>query len=237
MKEATNCKKDKKNKKLIIAAIIVFLLSIIFSLVYIWTTYDIDKIAKENSKSTQQWNSDAKLIDDRLPENYPIMFITSPASTGDVVVTTTMCLYNNGDYITLYLGFDNIDEYTKESISSDAFIQKLIDEYEESKETSVANLLTDNIVPSDARDAYLKQYSIENFSMETSIDMTNTSSIAIEIYGCTYEEKDGEIIGTTHKYYSEQSGSTKTINDDNGYSVLEWFVGTQSSETTEKTEN
>ena len=222
MTEATNNKKN--NKKIKIAIIIVILLSIIGSLVYIILTTDFEKMETVSNAQNIQWNSDAKLIDDRLPENYPILFITSPSSIGDNVVVTTMCLYNNGDFITLYLAMDSIDDYTEESVKTDAFLTMLQDSYKDAKETDVANLLTDNITPSDAREAYLKQYSIEDLSLETNINMTDTSSTSIDIYGCTYEKNDDKIIGTTHKYYSEQTGATKVIKDENGYSTLEWFT-------------
>lgn len=194
---------------------------------------NINDIISENI--TQEWNSDAKLIDDRLTENYPIMYVVSPSIVNDYVTVTTMCIYNNGKYITSYYVTDTLDTYFKESVKSDAFVDLLKDNYEINVDTEIANLLTDDFTPSDVRSAYLQQYEIQDFSLNSEIDLTNTGGTILEFYGVTYNvEENGDITATSHKYYSENDGVTKQIADKTGELVLQWFFSAQTSEVSSK---
>lgn len=236
-KKATNNTKKRffSTKFKIIFGIIIILIIIILGIL-LWfsnenpnNTKDINDTISENI--TQQWNSDAKLIDDRLSEDYPIMYVVSPYIIDDYVAVTSMCIYNNGKYITSYYVTDTLDTYLKESVKQDAFVELLKDNYATNIETEVANLLTDDYEPSDVRNAYIQQYSIEDFSLKTETDLSETDSTIIDFYGVTYDiQDDGTISAYAHKYYSESGATTKQIIDNNGNLVLEWFFSSQKNE-------
>ena len=239
----TNKKAINNTKKRFFSTKVKIIFGIIFVIVILgillWfsdknpnNTKDVNDVISENI--TQQWNSDAKLIDDRLSEDYPIMYVVSPSIVDDYVTVTSMCIYNNGKYITSYYVTDTLDTYLKESVKQDAFVDLLKDNYKTNVETEVANLLTDDYTPSDVRNAYIQQYSIEDFSLKTEIDLSVTDSTTIDFYGVTYDvDDDGNISAHAHKYYSESSGTTKQIIDNNGNLVLEWFFSSQKNEISE----
>lgn len=214
-----------KKKFIIIYSIVIFI-SIIIGIILSYF-YNKDRITYKEDK----WNSNKNLIDDRLTNDYPIIFIVSPSEADGYIATTVMCIYNDGKYVTCYYVADSMESYYKEASSETAFIDKLKDAYEDNINTEVANLLTYDLKPEQVRDAYLKQYKITDFSLESSVDMLNYIENPIYIYGVTY---DDSLKGTSHQYYSENEYTTNTIKDSTGIEIIEWLMKLETESQTEE---
>lgn len=221
--------KNKIKKWPIILLVVLLVVVLIFLIQYINERTNTDKSEEVTTEQIiPKWNSDKNLIDDRLTKNYPIMFVVSPTQSEGYVYLSTMCIFNDGKFVTGNYVMQSMDEYTNESIKSDAFVNLLADGYEDIINTDIANLFSEDLKPSSFRNTYLIQYDVDDFSMNTTVNLMNSSMKTMDIYGVTYMvDESGEIVALSHKYYSSSSNSESIIIDNLGLTILNSFLETQ----------
>ena len=174
--------------------------------------------------SKKEISESSKLIDESLQENYPIMFIVSPTQQENYVSIITMCLYNNGKYITGYYVTDTMETYKKEAEDTSAFIEMLKNGYEDNLNMDISHFLTTDIEPSEAKKYYSLQYDIKDFSLDSEIDMKENSTVQFSVYGVTYEKG----VGTSHLYFATEGKETMQIKDKKGMKILTWIFSKES---------
>lgn len=232
---ATKTKKIKIKPWMIIVGIFILILTAIaafFTAANIVKNYNLEQNITQTTET--KWNSDAKLVDDRLDEGYPIMYIVSPFSSDGIQYGTALCLYNDGTFISEIITFDSYDDFYNELNTNAAFWEHIKEGYNNFKDTEGMQLVTENQKPSEIRETYLKQYEVENFSLETQIDMSSNNNNTFYIYGITYDDDKKP---TSHLYYSQSSNSKSIISSDEGEDVLTGFTNISSSDVLNELEN
>ena len=265
----------KKNKKIdlsfikFFSIIVIPIIIIVLLASYIFVKQGGDLKTGEQKKEIKEeffndvenkYNSDAKLVDDRLPSNAPILFIASPSSDGLSNYITILCLYNDGLNITQCLGISSLDTFNEELTQSDAFIKLLMNNYYLTRDTEIKNLVTTDKNPSDIRNAYLKSYEIKDKTMTSTIDLTGKASSTFYLYICNYDESEKEkrdiniefeellksidledyvsyddikYCGNSILLMASSTTATNEINDTVGKEILEWYFNMKVEEYSE----
>lgn len=217
---------NKKNNislknKLIIGSIFSIILITVLSVVF-FLSKEKNKIQEELNVVENKWNSDAKLIDDRLNENDPIFMIVSPVIIEGTQGASSIIIYNNGYKVSELFRYDTYDEFMEELSKKDAFIDDARTFFEVFSESENTHSKSGDIKPSDIRETYLEQYQIDDFSLKTTIDMTNVSNTnPMYIFGVTY---DNELTPSSHMYYGVTDSKTTIPSYKKAYDWFEKFA-------------
>lgn len=223
---ATNYGK-KINFKSIIFFVLVIITIILFAVFLKQNPQILDNANPSNTEiNTEEliikWDSNPELIDDRLTKDYPISFAISYEIKEYYLGLTMLCMYNDGHYVTNYYLLEDYDLYIEECLKPNAFVEKFKEDYETNVNSEYANLLSENVNPNDIREIYNLQYTIDDYSMENSVNTTSAQAIPISFYFVNYEvDDDGNISASSNIYYTETSNSIKTIKSEIGVYILE----------------
>jgi len=243
-KKYSNKEKNEKSavdygtRKISHKSVIFFVIAITFLVLFIIYLFTDDNSVIKNKLDTninpvqkleveQKWNSNPNLIDDRLSPTHPIAFFVSHSVEDYYVALTTMCLYNNGKYVTAYYLSETLDKYMEECIKEDAFVNKFIEDYEDNSSTDIANLITSDVKPDDIRNVYLAQYLIDDFSLESEVNTNLTagsySSTPFTLYFVKYDVSDEGISAKSNVFLMETNNVNKKIKSDIGINMIEEF--------------
>jgi len=160
---------------------------------------------KENIENIERekWNSSESLVDDRLPENYPIYYIVSPMIIENMQGSNIMALYNDGTFMSELYTYDSYDDFQEELTTENPYWEQIKEGYAEFKNVDGTQMVVNDINPSDIRESYILQYDITDFSLSTKVDMTASEQKVFYIFGVTY---DDSLVPSTHLYYSQTKG-------------------------------
>lgn len=216
-----NKKKNLFSKKFTIFLVIIFFLMSISAFI---CAQKIEEDYEENEISdftTNRWDSDANLVDDRLPENFPIAFVISPVVIEGVQSANSMVIYNDGSYMSEVFTYESYDSFQEQLNSTNAFCEQLKQAYSDFKESDWAHISSTDLTPEIVREAYLEQYKINDFTINTQVDMTFSDKNQFFIFTVTYnDEKEA----TTHMLYGQTQNYQSMISSETGQEVLMKFT-------------
>lgn len=210
--------KEHKNKIFTKPFIIAIILSVIFiSLPAAIIVENLMTKEQQIGDFEEKWNSDKRLVDDRLSENYPIMFIVSPMLANEIQTANVMALYNDGTYISEVFTYESYDSFQEELISEKSFWEQLCQGYSDYKGSDWSHISTTDEEPDNIRETYLKQYQISDFALTKQVNMALNNQNTFFLFGVTYDEN---IEPKTHMYYNQSQNSTSMLASEEGQDLL-----------------
>lgn len=179
-----------------------------------------DKYKEESEAFSEKvrWNSDANLVDDRIPEDYPVFYVISPTVINGSLYGNVMAMYNDGTYISELFQYAEYDDFQERLLDDNAFWMDIFSGYSEYKDEEGTHIVLNDMEPADIREAYLLQYEINDFSLSTEVDMSSQDSGTFYIFGVTYDDSGAPYV---HMYYSKTNGSETMVSSEEGYNALE----------------
>lgn len=191
-------------KRFTIILFVIFLLSMTLASVLkqkIESRYEQEEL---DSFTAQRWDSDAALVDDRLPKDYPVMFIIAPVIIEDIQSANAMVVYNDGSYLSELFTYESYDSFQEQLSSRTAFWQQIKDGYSDFTGSDWSHISSTDEEPADIRDIYLSQYDIEDFSLNKTVNMLDDGNTFF-LFGITYDDnKEPDV----HMYYAQSRGET-----------------------------